>query len=71
MPDNLKSLFDKKEKLVVGLMSGTSRDGIDAALVKILGSGGDTRIELIKFICVPYEEIIREGLSLDASMLRG
>lgn len=62
MPDNLKSLFDKKEKLVVGLMSGTSRDGIDAALVKILGSGGDTRIELIKFICVPYEEGIREGL---------
>jgi anhydro-N-acetylmuramic acid kinase len=43
-------------------MSGTSRDGIDAALVKILGSGGDTRIELIKFICVPYEDGIREGL---------
>ncbi len=62
MLDKLKSLFDKKEKLIVGLISGTSRDGIDAALVKIRGSGGDTRIELIEFICVPYEEGIREGL---------
>lgn len=62
MLDKLKSLFDKKEKLVVGLMSGTSRDGIDAALVKIIGSGGDTRIELIKFICIPYSEEIRKGL---------
>ncbi len=62
MLDKLKSLFDKKEKLVVGLMSGTSRDGIDAALVKILGNGGNTRIELINFICVPYDEDIRKGL---------
>ena len=62
MLEKLKSLFEKKERLVVGLMSGTSRDGIDAALVKIIGSGRETRIELIKFICVPYEEIIMKGL---------
>ncbi len=62
MLDKLKSLMNKKERLVVGLMSGTSKDGIDAALVKIQGSGGDTRTELIKFICVPYGEDIRKGL---------
>lgn len=62
MLDSLRSLLDKKERLVVGLMSGTSRDGIDAALVKIAGSGADTRIELIEFICVPYREEIRSGL---------
>ncbi|MEW6145694.1 MAG: anhydro-N-acetylmuramic acid kinase [Thermodesulfobacteriota bacterium] len=62
MLDYLKSLIDKKERLVVGLMSGTSRDGIDAALVNITGSGGDTKVDLIKFICVPYREDIRRGL---------
>ncbi len=58
----LESLSGKKEKLVVGLMSGTSRDGIDAALVKIPGSGKDTRIELMKFICVQYSEDIKAAL---------
>jgi anhydro-N-acetylmuramic acid kinase len=62
MLDYLKSIIDKKEKLVVGLISGTSMDGIDAALLKITGSGTGTRIELINFICVPYEENIRRGL---------
>jgi anhydro-N-acetylmuramic acid kinase len=62
MLEKLRSLFDKKEKLVVGLISGTSMDGIDAALLKIKGSGTGTRIELINFICVPYEENIRRGL---------
>lgn len=62
MLERLRSLFEKKEKLVVGLISGTSMDGIDAALLKIRGSGTDTRIELINFICVPYEENIRRGL---------
>jgi anhydro-N-acetylmuramic acid kinase len=62
MLDYLKSLIDKKERLVVGLMSGTSRDGIDAVLVKITGSGRETKVELINFICVPYHEEIRSGL---------
>ena len=62
MLEKFRSLFDKKEKLVAGLISGTSMDGIDAALLKINGSGTDTRIELINFICVPYDENIRLGL---------
>ncbi len=56
----LLDLINKPEKLVVGLMSGTSADGIDAALVKICGSGLDTKIELQAFTCFPYTSSQRE-----------
>jgi anhydro-N-acetylmuramic acid kinase len=40
---------------VIGLMSGTSLDGIDAALVDIDGSGtADLSWKLIEFVSVPY-----------------
>lgn len=43
------------ERFVVGLSSGTSFDGVDAALVRISGSGAALRAELIEFACLPYE----------------
>jgi anhydro-N-acetylmuramic acid kinase len=58
----LDRILSKKERLVVGLMSGTSMDGMDAALVKIMGSGLNTKFELIKFICLPYKSGIIEGI---------
>ncbi|MBI5476614.1 MAG: anhydro-N-acetylmuramic acid kinase [Ignavibacteriales bacterium] len=50
----LKKLFSKKEKIVVGLMSGTSADGIDAALVEIKGSGLKSKIKLKAFETYSY-----------------
>jgi anhydro-N-acetylmuramic acid kinase len=45
----------KQEKLIIGLMSGTSVDGLDIALCKINGSGTETKIELLKFETKEYD----------------
>lgn len=45
---------------VVGLMSGTSADGIDAALVDLTGTGADTRIRLLAFDTFPYPPGVQE-----------
>lgn len=45
--------------LVAGLMSGTSADGIDVALVEITGLEWKTRIRLVSFQSVPYPPAVR------------
>ena len=67
--NRLNSIFNKQEKLVVGLMSGTSMDGVDAALVKIRGESLETKIELIEFICLPYQPSLLQ--SLEEATLKG
>lgn len=56
----LLSLYFKKEKLVLGLLSGTSADGIDAAIVRIHGSGLHSRLDLLAFETYPYPNELRE-----------
>jgi anhydro-N-acetylmuramic acid kinase len=58
----LERLFSKKKKLVIGLMSGTSADGIDAALAEITGSGAGTRLRLLAFRTYPYVRGYKEFL---------
>ena len=49
----------KESRLVVGLMSGTSVDGIDAALVEIGGHGEKSRVKLLAFGSYPFPDEIR------------
>ncbi len=64
--ENLITLARKNSRNIIGLMSGTSCDGIDACLAKITGNSLSTRIEIIGFETYPYDNDIRE-LIFDAS----
>lgn len=48
--------------LAIGLMSGTSLDGVDAALVEIHPRGQSYAIELVRFVSQPYEPQLRAEL---------
>lgn len=48
----------------IGLMSGTSLDGIDAALVDISGCGLDTKVKLIEFHTYDIPEDIKEEIRI-------
>jgi len=52
----------KDVRTVVGLMSGTSADGIDAALVRISGTGDGVRASLVRFRKVAYEARVRRAV---------
>lgn len=47
---------------VIGLISGTSVDGIDAALVEICGADVDLNVKLISGVTYPYPDAIREQI---------
>ena len=49
----------KESRLVVGLMSGTSVDGIDAALVEIAGHGDAAKVKLLAFDSYPFPPELR------------
>ena len=60
-----------KEILAIGLMSGTSADGVDAALVKISGSGMKTKVQLVSFETFPYPEQVKEMVLSASSSSKG
>ncbi|MBZ5534410.1 MAG: anhydro-N-acetylmuramic acid kinase [Acidobacteriia bacterium] len=47
-------------KRIIGLMSGTSADGVDAAVVDVWGKGLSTRFRMIAFESVPYPKRTRQ-----------
>ena len=56
----IKQVANKPWRLAVGLMSGTSVDGIDAALVELEGLGANPKVRLLAFRNMPYPPAVRE-----------
>lgn len=60
--DRLLEVRDKKERLVLGLCSGPSADGIDAALTWIRGSGLGVVVEFVAGRTKPYPPGLRDAI---------
>ena len=65
MKSTIQKLFEisnKSSRLIIGLMSGTSLDGLDIALCKIDGTGLETKVELLNFTTIPYDDHFKEDI---------
>lgn len=58
----LNEIRGKRNRLGIGLMSGTSADGIDVALAQICGVEGAERAKLISFRTFPYASPMKERI---------
>ena len=59
---NHEAIRAKSIRYGIGLMSGSSCDGVDAALVSVSGTYETLHAELIAFVTVPYSDEMRERL---------
>ena len=65
MNANIQKLYTiagKPRRSIIGLMSGTSFDGLDIALCVFTGAGPGTKLELRQFTTMPYEPDFKEEL---------
>lgn len=62
MNENIERLYtiaQKSARHIIGLMSGTSMDGLDVAHVRIEGSGSQSKVTLLNFETVDYTEGVK------------
>lgn len=57
--NKLNELANKKHRIIIGLMSGTSLDGLDISLCKIEGFGLKTKVSSLNFEIFTYSDEIK------------
>ena len=55
----LNDISKKESRKILGLMSGTSLDGLDMALCEISGHGKETQLKLLAFETYGYSEVFK------------
>ena len=60
--EKLHTISNKNNKKIIGLMSGTSLDGLDIALCEVKGNGKNTAIHLENFITIPYTPEVKDEI---------
>jgi anhydro-N-acetylmuramic acid kinase len=63
----LTQIAEAKSRMIIGLMSGTSLDGLDIALCEFEGYGTSTKIKVHHFLTKTYDEALRSELRFIAS----
>ncbi|MBK8878546.1 MAG: anhydro-N-acetylmuramic acid kinase [Haliscomenobacter sp.] len=58
--EKLHRIASGPERTIIGLMSGTSMDGLDIALCRFRGSGTGTEAEILEFTTIPFEEHVKD-----------
>ena len=78
MIEKLYRIAKKDSRFIIGLMSGTSLDGLDIALCKISNNGKSTVVSLENFITMDYDDEFRTYIrgifakrSIDQQLLSG
>jgi anhydro-N-acetylmuramic acid kinase len=59
---NLYQIAQKPSRRIIGLMSGTSMDGLDVALCELSGAGEETEVKLLNFDTVDYSEDVKNEI---------
>jgi anhydro-N-acetylmuramic acid kinase len=65
MNKNIKQLYQiasRNKRTIIGLMSGTSLDGLDIALCEIEGFGAETKVDIKEFTTLVYEPSFKEKI---------
>lgn len=64
----LRGIAQKEKRKIIGLMSGTSLDGLDIALCEISGSGIETKFDVKEFVTKNYTPDVQKRLKKISSV---